>query len=80
MEAYLPLYFDGAMAAYDDLKRDAKDRQNHASYGKPVSKPVLEFMKSTLVMQRDLEFYEWILQRFDRQIKQLGSRCLKYLR
>ena len=68
------------MEAFEEMKRKSADRQNSAVYKKPVSEQVLEFVRSRLVMQRDLDFYSWAVQRFHRQIKLLGSRCDKYIK
>ncbi len=76
-ESYLPYYFEGATKAFEAMKSEQSQRQNHATYRKPVSAEVETYLRSSLVMRRDMEFYNWAVQRFYRQIKQLGDKCKK---
>lgn len=74
-ESYLPFYFEGATKAYEVMKSEQNQRQNRATYRKPVSAEVEAHLRTSLVMRRDLDFYHWAVQRFYRQIKQLGDKC-----
>ncbi len=76
-EFYLPFYFEGASKAYEVMKSEQNQRQNRATYRKPVSAEVESHLRTSLVMRRDLDFYHWAVQRFYRQIKQLGDKCNK---
>ena len=75
LESYLPMFFEGAMDTYERMKKSKADKQNHANYLKPLSQDNKNYLRTKLVMQNDMDFYNWAVQRFHRQIEQLGGKC-----
>ena len=75
LEAYLPMFFEGATDTYETMKKTKADKQNHASYSKHLSTENKDYLRTKLVMKNDMDFYNWAVQRFYRQIEQLGGKC-----
>jgi hypothetical protein len=70
------MFFEGAVDKYEAMKKSNADRKNHANYSKPLSPENVAYLRTKLVMQNDVEFYNWAVQRFYRQIEQLGEKCI----